>query len=705
MSGYVLIVESDLALQKRINDALKEARYELASEAEGTWAKRSIAVRTPDAIIVDTSLTDGDGFSLAESIRSDPDTRDTPLFFIATRFRGASHRAEARRRFAPAEYLTSPLDVNSLLAMVLQTVPPSGAGAGAEPPPGDDAGRGLPKAEISRPAPGPAQVPESIKEVALKDPAAQRERRDVERSAKSLAAEKAELHGTLKRMPFGRLVQRLYARRVTGSLLLLRDSTKKIVSFVEGYPVSVRSNLLNECLGQILLGQRLITSQALAESVRRMKDESRHQGEILVEMGVLSPYNLSRALVEQMEAKLFEIFAWRDGQFMLKECDAPPKETVRLERPPAALILEGIRRHYDSARQRAVLDSFVGHYVTLSPDPVMRLQEMTSDPTELEFIRSIDGSARFEAVLEAARIPRDKARLLLVALSEAGMIAPADTAVRRPRAVPASASTPPAGSPSPFPAALPTAEADPSDTMDDARPLPAGVVPLSSGQLSMVAETVRTQNYFWALGVEPDATTAAIDKAYETVARSFHSDRYRNSPDEDRRLAKEIFERLAEAHRVLRDPAKRKSYAARMERKSEKKPELTRSGSFPNGAAKALYDAGMEHLRARRHHEAVDVFRQAARLVPGEADFRAALGWALFREAPADARAGRAALAELRRALQIDGNNRRALQYLAQFHAQTGQPELAIQELEKILELDPTAADVADELRRLRERN
>ena len=126
-----------------------------------------------------------------------------------------------------------------------------------------------------------------------------------------------------------------------------------------------------------------------------------------------------------------------------------------------------------------------------------------------------------------------------------------------------------------------------------------------------------------------------------------------------------------------------------------------------NAAAGALYDSGMEHLKAQRHHEAVEAFRQAARLVPGEADFRAALGWSLFREAPADARAGRAALAELRRAIQIDEQNLRALHYLANYFAETGQPDLAIEELERILQIDPDsaeAAEAADQLRRLRMR-
>ena len=95
------------------------------------------------------------------------------------------------------------------------------------------------------------------------------------------------------------------------------------------------------------------------------------------------------------------------------------------------------------------------------------------------------------------------------------------------------------------------------------------------------------------------------------------------------------------------------------------------------------------------------MFRQAARLVPGEANFRAALGWSLFCEAPADARAGRAALAELRRAVQIDSRNLRALHYLANYYAETGQPDLAVDELQRILEVDPEDSEAADQLRRL----
>src|SRR6185295_5138690 len=152
--------------------------------------------------------------------------------------------------------------------------------------------------------------------------------------------------------------------------------------------------------------------------------------------------------------------------------------------------------------------------------------EMTSDPTELGFIRGIDGSARLESILDAAPIARDKARLLLVALSEAGMTTPADAPLRRKSTGSTTGST---AAPTPPPArtgAAPRTRTPPEpDTPADLGPTPGPVlgaapssVPLGTGQLAMVAHTVRSQDHFWALGVDRGSTSEQIDRAYEALA-------------------------------------------------------------------------------------------------------------------------------------------------------------------------------------------
>ena len=189
--------------------------------------------------------------------------------------------------------------------------------------------------------------------------------------------------------------------------------------------------------------------------------------------------------------------------------------------------------------------------------------------------------------------------------------------------------------------------------------------------------------------------------AYEALARSFHADRYRLASEDDRRMAQEIFDSLAEAHRVLHDPALRRAYSPSWRRENGETPSrpsrrtpgaatVRRAGRRlpPTARRPSLYEVGLEHLRARRHHEAVEVLRQAARLSPTRpTTARRWGGRCSARRRPTPG--GTAAIAELRRATQIDERNRRAAQHLAEIYAQTGQPEAAVQELERLLALDP----------------
>jgi DNA-binding response OmpR family regulator len=700
---YLLVVESDPELQQRIGDTLREARYDLATEAEGVWAKRSMLIRPPDAIILNTHLSDGSGFQVADAIRRDPETEKIPIFFIASRFRGAKHRTEARRRFAPAEYLPTPLDFDSLLARLLETVPPS---------------------------PGDAEPIADYPIGQLVDTAQRRERREVEQEARELTTSRsAGIRGSLAREPFGRILQRIYASGLTGALLLARDQAKKIVYFQNGYPVSVRSNLLAECLGQILVARRLINRDVLEESLLRMRKEKRHQGEILVEMGALSPHNLQRALLDQMEAKLYEIFAWRSGSFRFNEGRDAPDQAVSLDKSPAAMILEGIRRHYDLDRQNAVLGRFASQYIAPNEDPRQRLQSMTRDSGERQFIESLDGTRRLELVLAESPISPGEARLLLVAMAEAGMIEPSRTPLRRQNGARNSEQELTENARrSPRRQASPTEttenarrparrQSSPSETTENVRPAPRrptrepepqpqdeGVRPperRSVEELQALYEGIRLLTHFDALGVTQDASPAEIARAYEERAREFHPDRFRRRSQEVREVAQNIFDRLTSANKVLADPARRRRYLAKVEKERADPPPVL-VGHSPPAAAEQVYYAGVEYLRQRRYREAVEAFSRALALAPGQANYHGALGWALFRSAPGDPRAVAAGLAELKKAVVLGGQDPWVHVSLGRFLAETGAADQAIGEFEIALRLNPALADVQDEIRRLR---
>jgi len=656
MSPYVLVVESDPEMQRRIGDTLSEAHYALASEAEVGWAKRSMLIQPPDAVIVDTALPDGSGFALAEEIRRTPETEHAPIFFVASSHRGAAHAAEARRRFAPAEYLTTPLDVSRLLALLLERVPPKEATL--EP--------------LVPNYPGSAVL----------DLEEKRERRHVESAAKSMGTGDSDLRGSLARQPFAHILQRIYAGRLTGALLLTSDKVKKIVYVENGYPVAVRSNDPSECLGQILLGQRMISAEMLAESLRQMKASKKRQGELLVEMGALSPYNLSRALVLQMEAKLLEVFSWREGRFTFKKGQPTHDQPVRLDRTPAALILEGIRRSYDAERMHSVLDPYTGLYLMPSPERRQRLQDITADPNEQRFVDSLDGSVKFEAALATTMIPTDRARLLLVAMAESGMIVPSRHSTTK-------------AMEDVRPEALPMIDSQPHMAAGDR----------SSDDLAAILEVMHHQTHFEVLSLDREAAQSEADTAYEVRARDFHPDRFRTRPESVRVVAERIFERLEEAHAVLSDSTARRRYIAQLDKIRPKSPsadEAAPTAESPQVVAERIYFQGVAHLRARRYRDAADAFRQATSLAPGQASYRSALGWALYRQAPADPRAVAAGLGELLRAADSDPKNPWSRVSLGRFYAETGMPDEAIRIFEEVLRMSPGLSDIEEEIRRLK---
>jgi hypothetical protein len=406
-----------------------------------------------------------------------------------------------------------------------------------------------------------------------------------------------------------------------------------------------------------------------------------------------------------MEAKLYELFGWRSGSFRFKEGEEPPGQPVGLEKTPAALVLEGIRRHYDRARADAVLAGFAGNYVAPSGDPLRRLQGISDDPAERRFIESLDGSKKLETVLSSAPIAAAEARLLLVAMAESGMIEPARSAARRAGAE-GRRTTP--GYTTPPPELRPQAERSPrGGAGGSAAGAPSrGVwdpvrVPDTSDELNTLLETMKAGSYFENLGVDEEATASEVDQAYEARAREFHPDRFRLRPEDVRQVGLKIFDRLGDAQATLRDSSRRRRYVAKLERDRAEKVLDTLS-PMPPPAAEKVYYGGVEALRARRYHEAVESFRRAIELAPGQASYHGALGWALFREAPGDPAAVEAGLRELRRALDMNGNDPWVRISLGRFYAETGWVDQAIEEFETALMLNPGLTDVQEEIRRLR---
>jgi DNA-binding response OmpR family regulator len=679
MPRTVLIVDDDREVQRYLTESLEAQGWRVICEKDGDWALKTFQSRDVDAVILDILIPVVNGFQVAEAIRKSPRGQSVGLVMLTGIYRGASHRAEAIRRYGLLDYLDKPVEAGRVVGLLHEHFAKLPAAAPA-------------------PAPAAAPPPKQRSDSRLADAAQRREKREVERAAQELAESDAALRGNLKRVAFPRVLHQLYNRRASGALFLLRDKIKKIVYFKDGHPIYIKSNLLSECLGRVLVRERMITTQECEDSLARMKATKRQQGTVLIEMGVISPHNLKYALELQLQIKLYDIFSWTEGEYQFKEDAKLVGEVIALDLPNGAIILEGIRRTYDGARLASVLAPYQSAYLMPATDAALRFQEMPLEEEERALLESIDGTRTLKEHLATASMGDLRAQILLYAFVCAGVVEAAETPARSPRPV----------------LLPPRAPAEPAPDGPPQRPSQLGLAARTAAAAARNAEvpgrerlaanllSLRQQDHFQALGLPRTATEADVELAYEERARDYHPDRFRHRSDDTRVIAREIFERLGEAYRVLGDPANRAEYAAKLARGEGGAPPMEAAGRAL--AADKHFRSGEELLRQRRFTEAAASFRKASELIPDAGEYHAFLGWALFQSNPHHPLLQQQAQEELKRGIDLSPRADRTHLFLGYFLNQVGKLTLAEHEFELAIQCNPDCAEALRELRLLNAR-
>jgi curved DNA-binding protein CbpA len=122
-------------------------------------------------------------------------------------------------------------------------------------------------------------------------------------------------------------------------------------------------------------------------------------------------------------------------------------------------------------------------------------------------------------------------------------------------------------------------------------------------------------NHYDTLGVKPSATAAEIRKAYALLARERHPDRFSDPAEKAR--AEEFFKDLTAAFNTLSNDKSRREYDESLARPK---------AAPPQEIAMNAYARGLQMFEKKNYHEAVELFRTAVELFPGDARFQAALG-------------------------------------------------------------------------------
>ncbi len=631
----------------RLRDALRasfEAR-DVAVSVVSTSREVLITLETHEvaAIVIHDDLPLGDALSLSQAVRRHQLGTDVAIVFLTVQPWSASRRAVAIQDLSLVDVVDADgITPDQVAALVM--------------------------AEFQGPI---SRVPSSTQASALDErlagPASHAERRQVEVAAAALQEETPSLRGNLQDEPFPELLHRLYRQRATGALFLLRDNIKKIVYFREGHPIYVKSNLLSECLGNVLVREKMITQEECEVSLAKMRQTRRQQGTVLIDMGSISPQNLVFGLERQLQTKLFDVFGWSGGEYLFKTEAKLPSEVVLLELSNAALIAEGVRRTWDVTRLESALAGSLDRYLIPAKDPELRFQHLSLDEMEQTFRDGIDGTVSLRELVASSPISNRRALALAYVLIVTGVVELLDGPVKKRRS-------------------------DGEDVSEDVR---------VRQRLSQELLSLRSRDVLGILGVSVGSSDLEVEQAYSHLARDYHPDRFRYFSSDTRQLAREIFGLLYDAFTEIDTEEKR-----RFLREGSSHQDLEDISEVGRRSLLAEeYATRARHLMGQENWQAAQEALIEAVAQCGEAgDLLAMLGWVTYcLDADNPARL-REAISLLRRAIELDARDENTYLYLGRIYAAIGRTILAEKQFERAVQCNPGCDEALDRLELTQER-
>ncbi len=112
--GRILIVDDEPDIRASLSDLLWLTGYTVETAERGHQGLELMAQHLPDVVLLDLKLPDLDGYSLCQSIKTNPQTKDIPVIFIS-----ACHD-EMNRAFdvGGADYITKPFHNQEVIARI-----------------------------------------------------------------------------------------------------------------------------------------------------------------------------------------------------------------------------------------------------------------------------------------------------------------------------------------------------------------------------------------------------------------------------------------------------------------------------------------------------------------------------------------------------------------------------------------------------------
>ena len=217
-----------------------------------------------------------------------------------------------------------------------------------------------------------------------------------------------EYRGDLSATPLAEMLATIHRYRVPGIVSVTRDKRVRRLFLDEGFVLYAASNEKDQGLSSFLLKRGILDADSAREAEARQVREGLRMGQVLLQMGVVTPERLNTAIAGQIREIVLGALDWDAGEAVFEVGARRSADFVRVDIPILDVVLEGIRRTPDVKRLVRRLGS-AGTVLEKTAGPPLTL----FSETERALYDAVDGKTPLREL--CARPPRseaDNARLL-----------------------------------------------------------------------------------------------------------------------------------------------------------------------------------------------------------------------------------------------------------------------------------------------------
>jgi curved DNA-binding protein CbpA len=436
----------------------------------------------------------------------------------------------------------------------------------------------------------------------------------------------------------------VFFNKKTGRLVFKKDDIAKDFFFQSGTLIHVKTNQLNERIGEILLKMERISKDEHSRMDSYI-EPNKGIGEVLKDRGVISEQDLADAVTQQFRETILNTFPVFDAEISFHEHEgfSGHPEEARISIP--FLIEYGIRR----MRFHPALKFFLAGKI---PSVRKRSFVYLLTAEEKDILDRIQGNATAEDLLKTLTAPPEffwKSLYLfncleIINLEEAGKAGTGDTA------------------------------------SEDQEGFPRDDSPPEISEVLSFREMLSSRNFYQILDVPRNAGDKDIKSAYFLLARRFHPDRFnREVASQYKTEIDEVFDAITNAYRILINKEKRKAYDSGVGLEThEDLQDYVKKADIKFRQGKTLFSMD-------RFDEAIAFLEEAIRMRKDKGDYFLLLALAESR-IPAYVRKAEEDFLE---AIRLEPWNPEGYVGLGTLYKKEGLQTKAIRQFEKAVECDP----------------